>query len=90
MEELTLEQKRARTYYSGNRNEIAIMSWCLAIGFRVYPVCEKRTSWSYVVLEVEYNGVKKRSVNPPFHQKYLAWELYQVYNKFYESVKHKL
>lgn len=79
------------TNYNPTFDEFKIMSLCLSLGFKCYAVATSSGNKPQVTLEIQYrNNQPKKSSEPPFDQKYLAYKTFDVYHKFYNKIKDKL
>ena len=78
-------------HYYPTKEEVAIQSKMMALGFKVYPIVQvKKVKWSPVILAYEYRGKVHKSKQPPFEQKYLTYRIHQLYQMLYNKIILKL
>lgn len=78
--------KTTKAHYFATKEEVKIMSICLKYGYQVYPHIDKYCKyWPLVRLAYQYKYEKPvYSKKKPFSQKYLGYEIHQLYKLLYE------
>lgn len=78
--------KISKVHYFATRTETKVMSICLKYGYQVYPHIDTYSKyWPLVRLAYQYKNEKPAySKKQPFNQKYLGYEIHQLYKLIYE------
>jgi hypothetical protein len=78
---------KAKAHYFATKKEVKIMSICLKYGYQVYPHIDNYSKhWPLVRLAYQYRYERPvLSKKEPFVQKYLGYEIHQLYKLLYEK-----